>query len=169
MAGNENSGRKPLPAVVHMARGNPSRKPIGELKEGAICWEMLNDIPACPSHLDHYAQEEWDRLAPDLYMIGLINKLDQAELAIYCTAYSDWRRAREVISSTGEAGMIGETPNGFKQMSVWLQIANRAEERMQKAGASFGFSPAARARLKPTQIQGTLFPNEQGDAADKYF
>src|SRR3546814_4028924 len=77
MAGNENSGRRMVPTMVHQFRGNPSKKPIAELTEQAIKWELVSDAPSCPAHLDDHAKEEWDRLAPDLYMLGLINKLDQ--------------------------------------------------------------------------------------------
>ena len=48
-----------------------------------------------PAHLDAVALEEWHR-------VGAENKL------------------REL----GEAGLIDRTPNGFKQMSAWLQVSN---------------------------------------------
>lgn len=170
MAGNENSGRRMVPATIHQFRGNPSKKPIAELTEQAIQWELVADAPSCPSHLDEYAKEEWDRLAPDLYMLGLINKLDQAELAVYCQAYGDWRTAREKIAAFGiDGGMVDTTPNGFKQIGVWMQIANRAEERMRSAGASFGLNPSARAKSRLPPTQGELFHNDEKAAANRYF
>jgi phage terminase small subunit len=54
-------------------------------------------------------------------------------------------------------------------MSAWMTTANRAEDRMRTAGASFGLTPAARQRLQVRAPQGELFPNEQQEAADKYF
>lgn len=159
-----------MPASVHLINGNPSKKPIGALTDQGIKWELVSDAPECPAHLDGYAREEWDRLAADLYMLGLINKLDQAELAVYCQAYSDWRLAREKINALGaDLGMVNETPNGFKQIGVWMQISNRAEERMRTAGASFGLNPSARAKAQLPASQGTLFPNDQRDVANKYF
>jgi P27 family predicted phage terminase small subunit len=171
MAGNENSGRRMVPAVIHQFRGNPSKKPIAELTEKGVQWEMIADSPVCPAHLDHFAREEWDRIAPDLYMLGLINKLDQAELAVYCQAYSDWRRARMRVEQLGEnGGFVDLTPNGFRQIGVWMQIANRAEERMRSAGASFGLNPSARAKARlPTSGQGELFDGDEKSVAGKYF
>jgi P27 family predicted phage terminase small subunit len=158
------------PVVVHQFRGNPSKKPLGQVTEQGIKWELVSDAPECPAHLDDYAREEWDRLAPDLYMLGLINKLDQAELAIYCQAYSDWRLAREkIIQHKEDGGHVDRTPNGFKQIGVWMQIANRAEERMRSAGASFGLNPSARAKSRLPAGQGELFENDEKDVANRYF
>lgn len=170
MAGNSNSGRKALPAAVHMMRGNPSKKPIAELTSAGVEWELIKDMPECPRHLTEYAREEWDRIAPDLYMLGLINKLDQGELAVYCTAYGDWRHAREMMNRfvDSETGYVDVTPNGFKQQGVWMQIANRAEERMRTAGGSFGLNPSARSKINLPKAQGSLFPNDEQDVASKY-
>lgn len=173
MAGNENSGRKPLPSLVHLINGNPSKKPASSLGDPGIQWELVRDAPGCPRHLSDYAKEEWDRIAPDLYMLGLINKLDQAELAVYCQAYGDWRHAREQVAvlnrKGGDGGYVDLTPNGFKQLGVWMQIANRAEERMRSAGGSFGLNPSARSKITLPANQGELFDNGQGDVAKKYF
>lgn len=173
MAGNNNSGRKALPATVHLLHGNPSKKSAAELKAAQQAKpdsELPVKIPPCPAFLTPDAKTEWKRIAKDLTVLGMVNELDRGELAVYCQAWADWKKAREMIAGLGEVGMIDETPNGFKQISVWMQIANRAEERMNKAGSNFGFNPAARSKLGPTQQpQGELFPNEQAKKAAKYF
>lgn len=175
MAGNSNSGRKALPATIHLLRGNPSKKSEAELASAAKINNPANtalsvEIPPCPAFLSKDAKIEWKRIAKDLVVLGMVSALDRAELAVYCQAWADWKQARERIDGLGEIGMIDETPNGFKQVGVWMQIANRAEERMSKAGSAFGFSPSARSKLgQPASPQGELFPNEQAKAAAKYF
>ncbi|NMV36788.1 phage terminase small subunit P27 family [Ralstonia insidiosa] len=171
MAGNGNSGRKSLPAVVHMIQGNRSKKPLSEIVQAGVKWELVKDAPECPAVLDDAAREIWDELAPDLYMLGLINKLDQGELAVYCQAYADWKHARAKINAAKrDAGYVDITPSGYKQISVWMQIANRAEERMRAAGASFGLNPSARARVQlPQGGQGELFGGDEKEKANKYF
>lgn len=171
MAGNGNSGRKSLPAVVHMIQGNRSKKPLSEIVQAGVKWELVKDAPECPAVLDDEAREIWDELAPDLYMLGLINKLDQGELAVYCQAYADWKHARAKINAAKrDAGYVDITPSGYKQISVWMQIANRAEERMRAAGASFGLNPSARARVQlPPGGQGELFGGDEKEKANKYF
>jgi P27 family predicted phage terminase small subunit len=44
-------------------------------------------------------------------------------------------------------GHIGTTPSGYQQISVWLQISNRALEQCEKFLSHFGMSPALRARV----------------------
>lgn len=180
MAGNSNSGRRALPAGVHLIHGNRSKKPLSEITQSGVQWELVADAPECPAVLDELAREIWDELAPDLYMLGLINKLDQGELAVYCQSYADWQYARTKITEMREtartktqkrdAGYVDTTPSGYKQISVWMQIANRAEERMRTAGASFGLNPSARARVQlPAGGQGELFHNDEREKANKYF
>ena len=169
MAGNRNSGRKPLPANVHMLRGNPSKLSAAELKGTGGGVEVEAKIPPCPAFLSKPAKAEWSRIAKDLQSLGLLCELDRAELAIYCQAWGDWKLAREKITELGDDGFVEITPSGYKQLSSWMQIANRAEERMRKAGSNFGLNPAARASLGAgTVAQGELFPNEQAEIAGKY-
>ena len=172
MAGNRNSGRRALPATVHLLRGNQSKKSAKELAVATSTkpGDLAVEIPPCPAFLSKDAKTEWKRIAKDLVVLGMVSVLDRAELSVYCQAWADWKQAREHLEALGKVGMIDETPNGFKQVSVWMQIANRAEERMSKAGSAFGFSPSARAKLgQPASPQGELFPNEQAKAAAKYF
>jgi len=169
MAGNQNSGRKNLPVSVHLIRGNPSKKAFSDLKQNHVQWELVSDVPTCPPELDEIAREEWDRITPDLYKLGVIKTFDQGELAVYCQAYADWKYARRKVSALKEEGYVDITPSGYKQMSVWLQIANRAEERMRASGASFGFTPAARQRIQLPVAQADLFSNEHKEKAEKYF
>jgi len=169
MAGNQNSGRKAVSAKIHLIRGNPSKKNLADLAPSDNVWENLNDIPQCPDVLNEIARQEWERIAGDLHQLRIINQLDQNELAVYCQAFADWHHARQKINTLREEGFIEVTPSGYKQMSVWMQIANRAEERMRVAGAAFGFTPAARQRIQLPAAQGELFGNEQKEKAAKYF
>lgn len=180
MAGNANSGRKPLPATVHQIRGNPSKKPASELA-AAVAAEgepksLLTNLPVVapdpPAFLNAEAKAEWTRVVGVLVTMGLMSEVDRNELAIFCVAYADWKLAREKIEALGESGYVSDTPSGYKQISAWMALANRAEERMTKAGNSFGMSPAARAKfteVRPPATQGQLFPDEKKDAADHYF
>lgn len=125
--------------------------------------------PACPDFLTADAKTEWRRIINDLVVLGVVTKIDRAELAVYCQAWSDWKMARKKIAEMRDTGSVETTPSGYKQMSAWMQVANRAEDRMRTAGSSFGLNPAARGRLEIRSPQGELFPNEQKDAAEKYF
>lgn len=173
MAGNQNSGRRPLPANVHMLLGNRSKKSNAELAAAGGAEMVAAEAPTCPAFLTAPAKAEWKRIVDDLVALGLMSVLDRAEIAVYCQAWADWKHAREMIAKLAkngdDAGYIEATPSGYKQMSSWMQIANRAEDRMRTAGASFGLNPSARSRLQLAPPQGELFPNDEKDKARKYF
>lgn len=159
-------GPKPLPANVHMLRGNPSKLPFDRLTDEL---RPPVEIPSCPPHLDEVARAEWRRISKELAKLGLIAKIDRAALASYCTAWSDYvwssKRIAELNADdpSGERGRIWDTPSGYKQMSVPLQIRNRALELMHRSLAEFGMSPSARARVTPGDPQLSL-PGIDGES-----
>lgn len=163
-------GPKTLPGNVHLLRGNPSKKPLSALLDDFVRPKV--EIPFCPGHLDVEARREWKRIAKHLEMLGLISQIDRAALAAYCTAWSDYvwasRRIEQLNEGdeTGERGRVWDTPSGYKQISVPLQIRNRAMEQMAKFLAEFGMSPAARSRVTASDPQlglpGIEKPQEGG-------
>jgi P27 family predicted phage terminase small subunit len=169
MGGNSNSGRRAKPASVHLINGNPSKLSAEQLAAMGSTVSPKSKAPACPEFLSADAKTEWRRIAEDLLALGLLSKIDRAELAIYCQAWADWKASRKKIEELRDGGFVESTPSGYKQISAWMQVANRAEDRMRTAGASFGMNPAARARLQVRPPQGELFPNEQKDKAAQYF
>ena len=73
-------GPKPLPANVHLLRGNPSKLSAAELK-GSVQFEV--ELPSLPKHLLPEAKKEWKRAAGELLRYGLVSKLDRTALALY--------------------------------------------------------------------------------------
>ncbi|MDH4873027.1 P27 family phage terminase small subunit [Pseudomonas sp. BN515] len=173
MAGNHNSGRPALPATVHMLRGDPSKKGMTALQAAAQEQAIPVQAPPKPDFLTPEAAMEWDRVVEALLALGWISCLDMMALATYCEAVADWLRFRRKISELNatmeSSGDVQTFQSGAKQLSVWRQLANDAEQRANKAGALFGFSPVARRAMKALAPQGELFPNAPRDAADKYF
>lgn len=158
-------GPKPAPAKLHLLRGNPSKLPLASLLDDVVRPAVA--IPECPAHLDDEARAEWVRIGVHLQKLGLVSEIDRAALAAYCTAWSDYVWASNRIAAlnegepSGERGRVWDTPSGYKQMSVPLQIRNRALEVMMKALAEFGMSPSARSRVTPSDPQLGLPGMEQ--------
>ena len=162
-------GRRKLPNNVHLLQGNPSKKPLGELLGGV---HPLVEIPNCPAHLQAEAKKEYERVSVELRDLGLISKIDRAALVAYCTAWAETVQCEKKIAELnaadekGEAGLIGLTPNGYQQMSVWVQIRNRAYERMGKFMNEFGMSPSSRTKATPSDNQLSL-PGIDGEGESK--
>lgn len=150
-------GPKPLPANVHLLRGNPGHKPLANLIDDVVRPEV--EAPGCPKHFNDEARAEWRRITKHLLKLGLLTAIDRAALAGYCQAWSDyvWAQRRIVElnagDASGERGRIWDTPSGYKQISVPMQISNRSLELMAKFLAEFGMSPAARSRVTASDPQ----------------
>ena len=150
-------GPKPLPANVHLLRGNASKKPLASLLDDAVRPPV--EIPECPAHLEGEALAEWGRITPHLQQLGLIAQIVRAALTGYCDAWGEyvWAcdriRAHNGEDDSGERGRVGITPSGYKQISVLQQIRNRSLEQMKLFLAMFGMSPADRSRVTQSDPQ----------------
>jgi P27 family predicted phage terminase small subunit len=164
-------GRKALPANVHLINGNPSKKRMSVLSDGS---RVPVSIPKMPKHLDAGAKREWKSICSELEKLGLIADVDRAVVAMYCVVYSRWEYAETKIKEMkDDVGLIERTPNLYKQISVWLQIANRCMEQLKGLIGEIGMSPSARARVKVT-LQQDLFGDDSSiqtktNPADQYF
>lgn len=159
-------GPKTTPPALQLVRGDPRDRGKGRL--AALLDETIRpkvEIPDAPKTLSKEAREEWERITPHLASLGLVSQLDRAALAAYCTAWGDYewaekrieqlnKLARQADDKTGDAGRIGKTPSGYMQISVQMQIRNRALEFMAKFLAEFGMSPASRTRVTPSDNAG---------------
>lgn len=174
-------GPKPLPANVHLLRGNPSKKSLADLVDEL---QPEVEIPNCPPHLLPEARKEWKRITPQLERYGLISQIDRAALSLYCQAWARWvwaekqlqrataaaARKQEEAEAKGEVYTGGDgytvaTPNGNMTYSPHWVIANKAMEQVNKYLASFGMDPASRGRVNPSAVrQRSLFDGEEGDA-----
>lgn len=143
-------GPKPLPANVHLLKGNPSKKPLAQLL-GEFKPEV--DIPDCPRVLWPEAKRHFKTLAAELYRYGLISKIDRGALAQGCQEWARWQWAEMKISEknksdpNGEAGLIDTAPSGYRMQSVYLNISKSAREAYDKCVAAFGLAPSVRARV----------------------
>lgn len=174
-------GPKAMPANVHMLRGNPSKKPLGDLLDSL---QPEVDVPNCPAHLLPEARKEWRRITPELERYGLISKLDRASLALYCQAYARWvwaerqlQRAQVLAAEkAAEAEARGEvyaggdgytvaTPGGHMTYSPHWVIANKAMEQVNRFLAEFGLSPASRNRVNPSHVRQADMFDDSDQAA----
>ena len=176
MAGNGNSGRPGQPAALKLLQGNRSRENVAGLLAEVAKPAVPVGAPPMPDVLSAEAVREWEELVPALISLGIVSQLDSMALATYCQAAADWRRYQQLIarrnaeSNDDLGGDIQTFKTGAQQMHVLRQLANDAEKRANAAGAQFGMSPMSRRNLKTAPaLQGDLFPNEQRDAADRFF
>lgn len=105
------------------------------------------EIPDPPEWMlgDSVALAEWRRITPILHEQGLISHMDLAELAIYCSAYSENAAAEIRVQNEGTYVM-----NRFDEEVVapWVGVREKAQQKMHTFLRQFGMTPASRSGVK---------------------
>lgn len=140
-------GRKPKPTKLKILDGEPNKNRINPDEP-----QPKSEIPSCPAHLSTPAKTEWKRIVVELGPLGLLTKIDRAELAAYCDAYGQWvlakRKLNELASmSPDKLAFLYKTTNGNLIINPLLSVANKAREDMHKFLVEFGMTPASRSRI----------------------
>ncbi|MGE8143456.1 phage terminase small subunit P27 family [Novosphingobium sp. NPDC080210] len=156
-------GTKPKPTHLKLVTGNPGKRSLNrkEAKTKAA-------IPAPPHHLSADAVEEWNRVATELYNLGILSEIDRAALAAYAMAYGRWVQAERAIARMAEkdqltGGLMIKTSNGNAIQNPLVGTANKAAADMMRYAAEFGMTPSARSRIAAQP------PEEGTDPADRFF
>ena len=132
-------GRKPAPTSLKILRdAQPCRVNASEPV-------ALPEMPAVPEHLDVTARFEWHRLAPILFEMGVLTRADGPALAVYCAAYSRYRKASAAIR---RLGIMVETGMGGWKTNPAVSMQTQAESTMLKVLAEFGCTPSSKSRIK---------------------
>lgn len=174
-------GPLPKPARLKLLEGNPGKRAL-DLSDGV---NPVVEVPAMPKYLGLEARKEWKRIAPLLEELGLISGLDRAALALYCQAVG--RLSELEMAFNGKVQIkVGEgmsypdavfsasrtvTPSGYEQQSVIVNLIGGHRLQVHRHLMHFGLSPAARARVQPSnylqqEIPGLeAKPSAQGFAA----
>jgi P27 family predicted phage terminase small subunit len=128
--------------------GNPGHRriPTNELRP------RCDKIPKPPPFLIGIARQEWRRIAPQCFVLGLLTNLDVASLAAYCQAYARWVIAETRCAEMAErdeltSGLMIKTTNGNVVQNPLVGTARRAAADMVRYASEFGLTPSARARL----------------------
>ncbi|MBI1396939.1 MAG: phage terminase small subunit P27 family [Betaproteobacteria bacterium] len=150
-------GPKPLPANVHMLRGNPSKKPIASLLDDVVRPDV--SIPDPPEFLGPEAVAEWNRITGHLAKLGLVTELDRAVLTAYCTAWADLDWVERQIAAaaasdpTGQDGRITKREGAAPRIGALVKMKYEVLASLDRFAAEFGMSPSARSRVTPSDPQ----------------
>lgn len=142
------TGRPPVPTALAALRGNPGHRPLNTLEP------VVEDtgIPGAPRDLDDSEIEEWNRLAPILYKMGVLKSIDVDELANYCRAYVRYKDAHQSLTPETFTIVAG---NGSRVANPLIRVIEQAATEMHRIRQGFGMTPAARTKI-------TAVPPDQG-------
>jgi len=145
------------PTVLKVLRGNPGKRALKAEPMPASAAE----IPEPPPFLSAYGREEWARLSPELYRLGLLTIVDVNAFAAYCQAYSRWRLAEEALAD-GELVTADQRTRKRRVMkeNPLVHIAAAAAKDMISYAGQFGLTPVARSRIS---LEGLKPPKSKFD------
>lgn len=132
-------GRPPKPTKLKELTGNPGRRPLNKNEP-----QPNQKRPPCPKHLVGEARKEWNRMAKQLFDLGLLTEVDRAALAAYCQAWARWIEAEEKLRTNG---MVVMTDKGYPVLSPYWSVANQSMKQMKSFLTEFGMTPASRSRV----------------------
>jgi P27 family predicted phage terminase small subunit len=166
-------GPPPIPLIVRRLRGNPGKK---KLRPPGPEPALSPKCPEPPAFLSAYACDEWWRVAPELWVLGLLTVLDTACLAAYCQAYSRWREAEEALARMAARdgqmhAMLIKTQAGDARRNPLIKISADAAADMVRYAGEFGLTAVARNRLAagvygqpaPSKFDGLLGGPQQAN------
>jgi P27 family predicted phage terminase small subunit len=148
------------PTQLRIIEGNRTGKPFNTREP-----MPAPAIPVPPKHLEPEALKEWNRLAEELFMLGLLTNLDRGALAAVCAAWARWVAAEEALNKLGRP-LLYKTTNGNWIQHPLIGTANRAAVQYVRLSAEFGMSPSARANISALTHGNSTKPK---DPAQAYF
>lgn len=127
-------GAKPLPTALKMIKGERADRINFDEPQPEQA------IPDCPSR-DPDVIAVWDYYITQLTKMRVVTMADRDSLAAFCEAVVIFREASELLRYQGLVREDGvRNPAGIVHKEASLAI--------RQLGAEFGFSPAARSRIK---------------------
>jgi P27 family predicted phage terminase small subunit len=137
------AGRRPTPEALKDLAGRPGKRPAKKV--------LRSKLKAyCPDWLGDEAKREWQRMAPELELLGLLSSIDQQSFAAYCHSYALFRQAAADVAANG---ITYRTDGGQVKKNPAVEIMRQAGAEMRKFMVEHGLTPATRARVQPLSPQ----------------
>lgn len=157
------SNRKPLSETTrHMT--------VAERQEKQQAEDMISSVSSAeimkpPSWLSKVAKEEWKRILPQLLSIDIVGNLDLANIAGYCQAYSNYRRATEALNATNLVIQVvdEESGNSYVKANPWLRAQTDSAVEMRKFADLCGMTISSRLKAATTKLQ-----DKQANIVDEF-
>jgi P27 family predicted phage terminase small subunit len=136
-----------------LIQGNPGKRKLPKEPQP----EIAKTCPEPPPFVIGAAADEWKRVAPQLYVLGLLTLVDLSCFAAYCTSFARWKLAEELLA--GQPFVV-EGYEGNPIINPLVRVAGQAARDTVRFASEFGMTPASRAGVSAA---GTPTPSKFGD------
>jgi P27 family predicted phage terminase small subunit len=106
-----------------------------------------------PSWLKKEGRRIWDRIAPTLTVMKLLNAADAQTFGRYCRNFARWLDMQSRLDKTGEIYAIETASGEVRRADPAFLIADRLEKMLLAVEDRFGLNPAERQRIFAARAQ----------------
>tara|TARA_Y100000114_G_C11760878_1_gene329621 strand:- start:3754 stop:4227 length:474 start_codon:yes stop_codon:yes gene_type:complete len=141
---------KRLPTEIKKQRGTLRADRVNDKEP-----QLESYKPAIPNWLDEEGKSAFVDLSNILFDMKVLTKADKLALELLSDAYSEYKKAKDVISKLGQTQEVTSREGNTKTMlRPELQIANQSFVRIFQLLKEFGLTPSSRAKVNALENQG---------------
>jgi len=141
---------KRLPTELKKQRGTLRKDRLNENEP-----KLPSVIPPIPTWLSEDGQKAFSELSNLLHDMSVLTQADELALTLLCDAYSEYKRAKEVVNELGATMEVTSREGNSKSViRPEVQIANQSFVRVFQLLKEFGLTPSSRAKVNAIENQG---------------
>ena len=112
-------------------------------------------LPPIPSWLSEDGQKAFSELSTLLHDMSVLTQADEIALTLLCDAYSEYKKAKEIVNKLGATiDIISREGNSKPTIRPEVQIANQSFVRIFQLLKEFGLTPSSRAKVNAMEQVG---------------
>lgn len=141
---------KRLPTELKKQRGTLRKDRMNENEP-----KLPSVIPPIPTWLSEDGQKAFSELSNLLHDMSVLTQADELALTLLCDAYSEYKRAKEIVNELGATMEVTSREGNSKSViRPEVQIANQSFVRVFQLLKEFGLTPSSRAKVNAIENQG---------------
>ena len=134
---------KRLPTELKKQRGTLRKDRMNENEP-----KLPSVIPPIPTWLSEDGQKAFSELSNLLHDMSVLTQADELALTLLCDAYSEYKRAKEIVNELGATMEVTSREGNSKSViRPEVQIANQSFVRVFQLLKEFGLTPSSRAKV----------------------
>tara|TARA_R100000908_G_C3754156_1_gene148488 strand:- start:3644 stop:4117 length:474 start_codon:yes stop_codon:yes gene_type:complete len=142
---------KRLPTELKKQRGTLRKDRLNENEP-----KLPSVIPPIPTWLSEDGQKAFSELSNLLHDMSVLTQADELALTLLCDAYSEYKKAKEVVNELGATMEVTSREGNSKSViRPEVQIANQSFVRVFQLLKEFGLTPSSRAKVNAIENAST--------------
>jgi len=142
---------KRLPTELKKQRGTLRKDRLNENEP-----KLPSVIPPIPTWLSEDGQKAFSELSNLLHDMSVLTQADELALTLLCDAYSEYKKAKEVVNQLGATMEVTSREGNSKSViRPEVQIANQSFVRVFQLLKEFGLTPSSRAKVNAIENAST--------------